>query len=137
MRYLYILIAMILCLLLVQCKTRQVNKDLKHAMDFLSKKAKEQAQFEEIEELKNKIDSGQKLYKAHCASCHGIFTAGKQGIPNFSKEQIDDYGVAFIRQDPKNHAVALKLSSEQMNKILTFLHMERLSKQIQLIDSKE
>lgn len=106
-------------------------------MEFLSRKAMDKNQEKELEELELKLDQGLTLYKANCSGCHGIFTKGKDDIPNFSKEQIDNYGVAFIRQDPKNHAVAMKLSSGQINKILTFLHMRNLSQQIKYTEPKE
>jgi len=137
MKHIYILFISIFCLILVQCKTHKVNKEMKHAMTFLSKKAKDQKQLDEIKELEVKINRGHKLYKAHCSGCHGIFTKGKDGIPDFSNEQIDSYGVAFIRRDPKNHAVAMNLSSEQIEEILTFLHMRNLAQQVKAIKFKE
>ena len=36
-------------------------------------------------ELMEHLEAGKKLYKAHCTGCHGVFTKGKKGIPNFSR----------------------------------------------------
>ena len=56
-----------------------------------------------------KCEKGKILYKLHCAGCHGIYTKGKDSIPNFTKVQIDSYhAAALIGIDPNNHAVAKK-----------------------------
>jgi cytochrome c len=71
-----------------------------------------------------RAEKGKALYKIHCAGCHGIFTKGKDSIPNFTKIQIDNYhATALIGLDPKNHAVAKKMSSEQIDYIITFLRI--------------
>lgn len=68
------------------------------------------------------------LYKLHCSGCHGIFTKGKDGIPNFTKIQIDNYHTtALIGMDPKNHAVAKKMSSEQIDQVVTFLRLRKIN----------
>jgi len=72
-------------------------------------------------ELMEHLEAGKKLYKAHCTGCHGVFTKGKKGIPNFSRVQLDNYNSNFIKKDPKNHAVAQKLSKDQLNDIIIFL----------------
>ena len=71
------------------------------------------------------LEKGKKLYKANCADCHGIFTKGADGIPNFTDIQIDNYSAAFMRHDAKNHAVAMKMSRDQLNEILTFLRYRK------------
>jgi hypothetical protein len=71
--------------------------------------------------LINMLEEGQKLYKIHCSSCHGIFTKGKDSIPNFSKTQIENYRAAALIDDPKNHAVVQKIRPEDLDRILQFL----------------
>src|ERR1035438_1514706 len=71
-------------------------------------------------ELLSLLDKGKKLYKINCSECHGIFTKGKENVPNFTNIQIDNYSAKYLRRDPKNHAVLRNMSPEQMNDVLTF-----------------
>ena len=71
------------------------------------------------------FEKGKVLYKDNCAECHGIFTKGKDKIPNFTEVQFDNYSSRFLRGDPKNHAVARKMSAEQLNQVLTFLRYKK------------
>jgi len=83
------------------------------------------------EARKNAIDwfeKGKILFKSNCAVCHGIYQQGKDSIPNFTKTQIDNYNAMFIKGDQKNHAVATKMSQEQLNYILTFLRLRKVNK---------
>lgn len=76
-----------------------------------------------------RAEKGKALYKIHCAGCHGIFTKGKDSIHNFTDRQIDNYhATALIGLDPKNHAVAKKMSSEQIDYIVTFLRLRKVKK---------
>jgi mono/diheme cytochrome c family protein len=76
-----------------------------------------------------KCEKGKILYKIHCAGCHGIFTKGKDSIPNFTKIQIDSYNAAaLIGIDQNNHAVAKKMSSEQIDQVITFLRLRSIEK---------
>ena len=73
-----------------------------------------------------KCEKGKVLYKIHCAGCHGIYGKGKDSIPNFTKTQIDSYhAAALIGIDPRNHAVAKKMSAEQIDQVITFLQLRR------------
>ncbi len=76
-------------------------------------------------QLKEMCDKGRELYKLHCSQCHGIFTKGKDQVPNFTNTQIDNYSVKFLRRDPQNHAVAMHMNPEQLNQVLTFLTYKR------------
>ena len=67
------------------------------------------------------LEEGQILYKINCSPCHGIFTKGKDSIPNFSKTQIEAYKASVLLDDPKNHAVAQKIRPEDLEKIFEFL----------------
>ena len=79
--------------------------------------------------LIEKCEKGKVLYKLHCSGCHGIFTKGKDGIPNFTAMQIDSYHTAaLIGMDPKNHAVAKKMSNEQIDQVVTFLRLRKADK---------
>ncbi len=71
---------------------------------------------------------GIKMYKQNCAKCHGIFGKGKDSIPNFSKEQMDGYQKDFMAGDPKNHAVAAKLTDVELDAILRFIESIKLPK---------
>lgn len=76
-----------------------------------------------------KAEKGKVLYKLHCSGCHGIFTKGKDSIPNFTKIQIDNYHTtALLGIDAKNHAVAQKMSTEQVDQIITFLRIRKVKK---------
>ena len=76
---------------------------------------------EEKKAFLEKMAKGAELYKANCSGCHGIFTKGLDSIPNFTHVQVDNYSAAFLRGDPKNHAVVMKMSSEQFFSIMGFL----------------
>lgn len=79
--------------------------------------------------LIQKADKGKVLYKLHCSGCHGIFTKGKDSIPNFTKIQIDNYHTAaLIGIDARNHAVARKMSAEQVDQVITFLRIRKVKK---------
>lgn len=74
------------------------------------------------------FEKGEALYKVNCAGCHGIYKNGKDSVPNFTKTQIDNYNAMYIKSDPKNHAVAAKMSSEQLYYVLTFLRLRKVEK---------
>lgn len=79
--------------------------------------------------LLDKCEKGKVLYKIHCGDCHGIFTKGMDGVPNFTNIQIDNYHMtALIGLDPKNHAVAKKMSPEQIDQVVTFLRLRSIPK---------
>src|SRR3977135_1765790 len=74
-----------------------------------------------------KAEKGKVLYKLHCSECHGIFTKGKDGIPNFTQKQIDNYHTAaLLGIDPRNHAIAKKMSSEQVEQVILFLSLRKI-----------
>lgn len=71
------------------------------------------------------LEHGQKLYKINCSGCHGIFTKGKDSIPNFSKTQIENYKSSVLLDDPENHAVAKKIRPYDLDMILQFLSFRK------------
>lgn len=116
--FLTILLSITCCLLFQQCFTEK-----KTAYDIPDHVTKINRQL-----LLEKCEKGKVLYKLHCSGCHGIFTKGKDGIPNFTKIQIDNYHTtALIGMDPKNHAVAKKMSSEQIDQVVTFLRLRKIN----------
>ena len=81
---------------------------------------------EQKEDFLKKMDKGLVLYKANCADCHGIFTKGKDGIPDFTHEQVDNYSAGYLRADPKNHAVAINMGPDQFLSIMSFLSSRKV-----------
>jgi len=71
------------------------------------------------------FEKGKLLYKENCSDCHGIFTKGRDKVPNFSNTQFDNYTARFMAGDPKNHAIVRKMSTEQLNQVLTFMRYKR------------
>ena len=67
------------------------------------------------------IEKGKILFQKKCSKCHGIFAKGKDGVMNFSKQELKDYNMSFIQQDPLNHAVAQKMTDEEMMDVIYFL----------------
>lgn len=81
--------------------------------------------------LLEKAEKGKILYSLHCSGCHGIFTKGKDSVPNFTRIQIDNYhAAALIGIDARNHAVARKMSSEQVDQVMTFLRLRKIDNPI-------
>lgn len=75
--------------------------------------------------LINRLEMGQKLFKINCSPCHGIFTKGKDSIPNFSKTQIEAYRSSVLLEDPTNHSVIKKIRPVDLDMILLFLEMRK------------
>ena len=76
-----------------------------------------------------RCEKGRILFKLNCSGCHGIFTRGRDGVPNFTKDQIKSYSaVALIGRDSTNHAVAKKMSPQQIDYIVQFLSLRKAKK---------
>jgi cytochrome c553 len=75
--------------------------------------------------MEKMLQQGQTLFKIYCSPCHGIFTKGKDSIPNFSTTQIEAYKTAALLDDPKNHAVAQRVRPEDLDMILQFLSFRK------------
>ncbi len=71
------------------------------------------------------FDKGKALYKIHCGDCHGIFSKGKDGVPNFTKTQIDNYNANALA-NPEQHAAVRTMSTEQFNYVMTFLRLRKI-----------
>lgn len=72
-----------------------------------------------------RAEKGRILFKGHCAGCHGIYTKGKDGVPNFTKQQIDDYHARSIIAF-KSHSSVRDLSPQQLDFVLTFLRLRKV-----------
>jgi cytochrome c553 len=71
--------------------------------------------------METRLQEGQALFKIYCSRCHGIFSKGKDSIPNFSQTDIEAYKASIILDDQKNHAVAQKIRQQDLEKIFDFL----------------
>jgi cytochrome c553 len=71
-----------------------------------------------------RFEKGKILFKSNCTECHGIYSRGKDNVPNFTKQQIDNY-TAMTLANPREHSVLKKISREQLDYILTFLRLRR------------
>jgi Cytochrome c len=71
------------------------------------------------------FEKGKALYKIHCGDCHGIFTKGKDGVPNFTKTQIDNYNANALA-NPGDHQAMKKMSLEQFNYVMTYLRLRKI-----------
>ena len=81
---------------------------------------------EQKEALRARLDMGQALYKSNCSRCHGIFTKGKNKIPNFTKTQVELYKARFALRDSTNHAFAQKMTPEDLDVTLHFLLLRKM-----------
>jgi hypothetical protein len=71
------------------------------------------------------FEKGKALYKIHCGDCHGIFTKGKDGVPNFTQTQIDNYNANALA-NPEQHTAIRTMSLEQFNYVMTFLRLRKI-----------
>jgi mono/diheme cytochrome c family protein len=99
-----------LCLLIVKCTHKKAMFTVPGTITGDSKVAMEE-----------RLHEGQALFKIYCSSCHGIFSKGKDSIPNFSQTEIEAYKASIILDDQKNHAVAQKIRPQDLEKIFDFL----------------
>jgi cytochrome c553 len=74
------------------------------------------------------FEKGKALYKVHCGDCHGIFTKGKDGVPNFTQTQIDNYNANALA-NPEQHTAIRTMSMEQFNYVMTFLRLRKIKTQ--------
>jgi mono/diheme cytochrome c family protein len=81
---------------------------------------------EQQETFLTEMKKGSEMFKTNCSGCHGIFTKGKDGVPNFTHEQVDNYTSGYIKGDKKNHAVAIDMSPQQFFTIMSFLSARKV-----------
>ena len=73
--------------------------------------------------LIERFEKGKVLFRANCAICHGVYGHSRDSVPDFTQQQIDDYNANFVKADQTNHAVARRMSQQQVDYILTFLRL--------------
>jgi len=116
MRKLTILICIVAAITLFQCSS---SKKIEYNIPSYFKG-------ERRTELMANLERGRILYKNNCSECHGIYGKGKEGVPNFTRNEIQNYMTAYQTNDMKNHAVMKKLLPEEMSMIVNFLQMRKL-----------
>ena len=115
MRNKFIVLCLGLMITLVRCAAQQ--KIEYNIPDSLGEQQKK--------ELKIKLNNGLNLYKLNCSACHGIFTKGKDSIPNFTTKQVSLYKAGHELRDPRNHAFAARIPPEDLDAILNFLLLRK------------
>ncbi|MEP7164537.1 MAG: c-type cytochrome [Ferruginibacter sp.] len=115
MKIKYLILFLLLVVVLVQCAVEQ-----KTTYDIPS-----YVHAERKAELLSNLEKGRILFKTNCSGCHGIFTKGKDGVPNFTEKEIVNYMTAYQTNDQKNHAVMKKLLPEELSMIMTFLKLRK------------
>lgn len=122
MKYKHILLLMLPVVLFFQCASRKKGHKEKK-----EEEKKEQYTIPDNIPVEMRpgfianLERGKALYKENCSGCHGIFTQGKDSVPNFSQQQIDKYSSRYIMRDPSNHAVAFKMNPEDLNTVIMYL----------------
>jgi|CXWJ01.1.fsa_nt_gi cytochrome c5 len=81
------------------------------------------------QQLYIRLERGKDMYKKNCSVCHGIFTGGKEGMPNFSEQEIEEYKIKAAMKDSTNHAVAASLTQDNLAEIFMFLRYVKTNAQ--------
>jgi mono/diheme cytochrome c family protein len=110
----YLFLTLAATVLFLQCATEKITYSIPANYPEARKK-----------ELIAIFEKGKVLFKDNCSQCHGVFTRAKESVPDFSVTQIDNYSSKFLRRDPRNHAVAMSMSPDQLNEILIFLRFKK------------
>ncbi|CAN5858589.1 hypothetical protein BH11BAC4_BH11BAC4_20690 [soil metagenome] len=116
MKLKYIILSFVLVITIVQCNTSK--KIVYKIPSYYTGERKT--------ELMTNLEKGKQLFKKYCSNCHGIFTKGKDSVPNFTNTEIKNYLTAYQTNDAKNHAAMKKLLPEEMSMILTFLQLRKI-----------
>jgi cytochrome c553 len=117
----YIILFLLLTVILIQCAVQK--KTTYDIPSYLPAERKT--------ELLGNLEKGRILFKTNCSGCHGIFTKGKDSIPNFTEKEIVNYMTAYQTNDQKNHAVMKKLLPEELSMIMTFLKFRNFKGKMQ------
>lgn len=80
------------------------------------------------EHVLNYLNRGSSLYKSNCSKCHGIYSKGRDTIPNFTNTQVESYKARFNLSHPQSHAFTEKMLSEDLDAIFYFLNNRKLQK---------
>ena len=68
---------------------------------------------------------GFKYYKQFCSECHGITNRGKKKIPNFSKQELEDYNLRWQMSRGSIHGELEELTDYHLYTIMTFLEYRK------------
>src|SRR5687768_7326684 len=116
MKKIYAILSIMALLQIVQCSTRnKVEYDLAPGIPEQNK-----------QHVLDLLDRGAALYKSNCSKCHGIFSKGKDTIPNFTTVQIESYKARFNLSHPDSHPFADKMLSEDLDAIFYFLNNRKV-----------
>ena len=74
----------------------------------------------------NLLNKGAALYKSNCSKCHGIFSRGKDTIPNFTTQQVESYKARFEMSHLENHAFAQNMHREELDAVFYFLNNRKI-----------
>ena len=69
-----------------------------------------------------RAEKGRILFREHCSGCHGVFAKGKDGIPDFTHRQIENYKARDIALKG-SHTTTRQLSDQQLDYIMDFLRL--------------
>lgn len=78
----------------------------------------------------NLLNKGAALYKSNCSKCHGIFSKGKDTIPNFTTQQVESYKARFEMSHPENHAFAQNMHREDLDAVFYFLNNRKIKSKV-------
>jgi hypothetical protein len=81
---------------------------------------------ERKQQLIENLEKGRILFQNNCSECHGITGKAKQGMPDFTNKEIQNYLNAYQTNDTRNHAVLKKLLPEELSMVITFLQMRKI-----------
>jgi len=115
MQKIYIILCIVTLILLAQCAPQaKMEYDIPQNMTEQQKN-----------DLRIQLDRAVQMYKTSCSKCHGIFTKGKDKIPNFSTQQITNYKSRREMRDSGNHAFAMNMPPEDLDAILYLLMIRK------------
>jgi hypothetical protein len=80
-----------------------------------------------------RAEKGRILFREHCSGCHGVFARGKDGVPDFTHRQIENYKARDIAQRG-SHTTTRQLSGQQLDYILDFLRLRVVKDPVQTPD---
>ena len=116
MKKLYVVAAILVFLQIAQCSVRnKVEYNLAPGIPDQNK-----------EHVLKLLNRGASLYKDNCSKCHGIFSKGKDTIPNFTHQQVESYKARFNLSHPASHEFTEEMLSEDLDAIFYFLNNRKI-----------
>ena len=80
-----------------------------------------------------RAEKGRILFREHCSGCHGVFAKSKDGMPDFTHRQIENYKARDIALKG-SHTTTRQLSSQQLDYIMDFLRLRAVKNPVQPTD---